>query len=704
MMAMTPFVKPDDFDGEWYLAQYPDVRLLEMDPWEHYKWLGWRLGRAICGANSQSSPNASTGNTGDSPTHNIPRHLRVDFETISKSELFDENWYKSKYKRSIINESPILHYLRIGATLGFDPGPKFSTRKYLDIYRDVKASGNNPLIHYIRHGYREGRSATPKGRRHSLGLPRFSPEETGTPFSVLPFDARTGLTSRASAETVCVHVHLFFPEMAKDIASYLANIKVPYTLLISTAEVVATEPITTFFKERCPNAIRLVVKRFPNRGRDVAPWLVGFADEIRKSTIFCHLHSKQSSHNKAHRGWFRYLAHTMLGSESVVNSILNLLSEPEPTGIIAPCYYWTLASQPNYGKNYAVLNELLQRLGAGEPPAECPDYPAGSFFWARTDALSPLLELNLDWHDFAEERGQVDGTLAHAVERCIGIIPARTGLPLRLVTVDVPFDLRRYVSESRSTISPSLRLPPRSPQKPTNKIALYTCISGGYETPTCLATHLEGIDAVMLTDNDRVSSPPGFKLRVSNYVSPTPVRTARFAKTHPHLWFPNHDFAFWCDSNVHFFGDFSDYTQLLDEQDADCGFILHPLRESFVEEAEELIEKKIITDRSLTERQVERYLNTPGVLKSPLIESNFFVCRPSSPRVKEFMNLWWREINHYTHRDQLSINYALLKSQVKWVPILPPTRSTREHPDFALFAHSVNERQPYIDFINGSDL
>ncbi len=34
------------FDSAWYEAQYPDVRMLGMDPVEHYLWLGWRLQRS----------------------------------------------------------------------------------------------------------------------------------------------------------------------------------------------------------------------------------------------------------------------------------------------------------------------------------------------------------------------------------------------------------------------------------------------------------------------------------------------------------------------------------------------------------------------------------------------------------------------------------------------------------------------------------
>ena len=34
-----------DFDEKWYLEQYPDVKMLGMDPLEHYLWLGKKVGR-----------------------------------------------------------------------------------------------------------------------------------------------------------------------------------------------------------------------------------------------------------------------------------------------------------------------------------------------------------------------------------------------------------------------------------------------------------------------------------------------------------------------------------------------------------------------------------------------------------------------------------------------------------------------------------
>jgi hypothetical protein len=119
--------------------------------------------------------------------------------------------------------------------------------------------------------------------------------------------------------------------------------------------------------------------------------------------------------------------------------------------------------------------------------------------------------------------------------------------------------------------------------------------------------------------------------------------------------------------------------------------IPHPARDSVVDEAHELMRTGVL-GATEAQQQLVRYVREPGVVNSRLIETNFYICRPHSPALGRFMKLWWSEINRFTHRDQLSVNFALCRSGIVATEILPPGWSARDHPDFALFDHACLER------------
>jgi hypothetical protein len=48
-------------------------------------------------------------------------------------------------------------------------------------------------------------------------------------------------------------------------------------------------------------------------------------------------------------------------------------------------------------------------------------------FWGRTAAIRPLLDIDIGFADFPPESGQVDGTLAHAIERSLLMIAESRG-------------------------------------------------------------------------------------------------------------------------------------------------------------------------------------------------------------------------------------------------------------------------------------
>lgn len=85
--------------------------------------------------------------------------LMMDIWTIRHSKLFDSVFYLSTYKD--VREAdvdPVAHYARFGWIEGRDPSDFFSTSYYLSNNPDVKEKGGNPLVHFIRFGARENRN------------------------------------------------------------------------------------------------------------------------------------------------------------------------------------------------------------------------------------------------------------------------------------------------------------------------------------------------------------------------------------------------------------------------------------------------------------------------------------------------------------------------------------------------------------------
>ncbi len=135
-----------DFDARAYLSMNEDIKNAGLDPWKHFVEFGYSEGRRFT-----------------SIDETIASYIK-----IAESGNFDPNWYVREYPDIGKDGSLALkHFCDFGVWEGRDPGPNFSTSWYLEQYPDIR--GMNPLLHYIEHGIREGRSANaPRGALKTL--------------------------------------------------------------------------------------------------------------------------------------------------------------------------------------------------------------------------------------------------------------------------------------------------------------------------------------------------------------------------------------------------------------------------------------------------------------------------------------------------------------------------------------------------------
>lgn len=233
-----------------------------------------------------------------------------------------------------------------------------------------------------------------------------------------------GFTPSKRERKIAVVIHCFYPDLLPLLLEKLQLLPCDADLFISTDAQEKKAEIENI----CANWRGAVeVRIFPNRGRDVAPKFIGFADVYQRYDIFLHLHTKKSPHAGDRLAtWRDYLIDTLIGSREIAESILTLFDDPK-VGVIFPQHMYELRGSLNWGYNYDLARVLLRKAGIALNKNLPLEFPSGSMFWGRSAAIRPLLDLGLDFEDFPAESGQIDGTLAHAIERTILMFAESSG-------------------------------------------------------------------------------------------------------------------------------------------------------------------------------------------------------------------------------------------------------------------------------------
>lgn len=216
-------------------------------------------------------------------------------------------------------------------------------------------------------------------------------------------------------QRLCAIIHVFYPDLCAEIIRYLENVPGRIDVFVSTTSDTKRREIENHFMPFTKG--ELEVRVFENRGRDIAPKLVGFRDVYDRYDIALSLHTKKSPHGGSPlENWRHYLYEHLIGSPRIVASNLALL-QSGAVGMVFPQHLFYLRPIFAWGVNYHRCRDLLARAGVEIHEGIYLECPTGSMFWCRTDALRKLLELDLQFLDFDDEEGQTDGTLAHAMER-----------------------------------------------------------------------------------------------------------------------------------------------------------------------------------------------------------------------------------------------------------------------------------------------
>ena len=233
-----------------------------------------------------------------------------------------------------------------------------------------------------------------------------------------------------------IHLHLYNVEQAPMYVSELKNAPYNFDLLISVVDDKYKKVAEKYFNQNVlPMSRQIIVKAFPNRGRDVAPWLVGFRNELEAYDVVCHVHTKKSGHFTWGNNWSEYLVDNLI-SPSAFKEIIKSFNRQNDLGVVFPPIYksiykfWVKNHYSHMGINglMGVCKQLLNKIKIDKNlDRNSVFFSVGNMFWYRREALTPLYDLNLKYNDFPPEPIPVDGTIAHAVERLHSIVAEYKG-------------------------------------------------------------------------------------------------------------------------------------------------------------------------------------------------------------------------------------------------------------------------------------
>jgi lipopolysaccharide biosynthesis protein len=225
---------------------------------------------------------------------------------------------------------------------------------------------------------------------------------------------------------VILHAHFHYTDHVDDFLRALAVNTHACELILTTNSSEKVEEIRTALKKCQAEAdIRVV----PNRGRDIGPFLRVLEEAIGNCDLLGHVHGKRSLKTRNvdidfGDRWRTFLWQHLIGDEMpMVDFIKHKFAGDSTLGLIFP-------EDPHligWEENFEISQELAARMALRVPLPPNVDFPVGTMFWTRPEALAPLLGLALTWDDYPPEPLPIDGTMLHALERLLPLVAEDVG-------------------------------------------------------------------------------------------------------------------------------------------------------------------------------------------------------------------------------------------------------------------------------------
>lgn len=188
----------------------------------------------------------------------------------------------------------------------------------------------------------------------------------------------------------------------------------------------------------------------------------------------------------------------------------------------------------------------------------------------------------------------------------------------------------------------------------------YTCIVDDYD---CLRDPVVVTDRwkyICFTNNSKVTSNIYEIVEISDNIHP--VKLARKYKILAPDIGTHQDIFIWHDANMQVNCDLNEFVRRLGN--SDLMLSVHPERNCLYKEALRCIELKK-DNKEILSKQIIRYHNLKMPYHWGLYATGVLIRRRFDQRTFKLYTDWWKEVENYSRRDQISLPFCLWNNQIK---------------------------------------
>ena len=261
-------------------------------------------------------------------------------------------------------------------------------------------------------------------------------------------------------------------------------------------------------------------------------------------------------------------------------------------------------------------------------------------------------------------------------------------------------ELKHIVTINLQQIEKKLEKLPKIDFKSINdkKIIIYTVNVSNYESVKEPLVVDPNVEYILFTDDKNLKSEHWKVIYLEDNLA-DPRRKSRLPKILAHKYLPPHDISVYIDSSLQIKA--PDIKKMIDEcmEGNDIALYKHYKRDCVYDEIEFVMNSKdrIVKNREKCKAALKMYKDINYPKHNGLFE-NAFIFRKNTKKIQELNELWWKEYEKGTERDQFVLMYVLWKKNIK-VKAITEGKQFRDNAYVNFYKHQYKSNTENINLL-----